>query len=337
MVLILLLIQILAMNKKIYLLIRYIKDDAMKKVLVIVGPTAVGKTALSIELAKKINGEIISGDSMQVYRNLDIGTAKVSETEKAGIQHYLIDCREIGDSYSVSDFQREGRQAIEEICAKGKVPIIVGGTGLYVQALLYDYELGSKDESHEIRETYERYAQENGNQKLWNLLAQKDPLAAKKIHCNNRKKIVRAIEVIEKTGQSILTPKNEPKCLYDYFMIGLETDRQLLYERINTRVDLMLENGVLKEAELLYNYRPTQSNQGIGYKEFFPYFDGKEPYEEAVNQVKQNSRRYAKRQLTWFKNRLTASWWDLIQDPMSKAELEAEVLNWLNEPSQKEK
>lgn len=304
----------------------------MKKVLVIVGPTAVGKTALSIELAKKINGEIISGDSMQVYRQLDIGTAKVSATEKAGIKHYLIDCREIGDSYSVSDFQKEGRQAIDEICAKGKVPIIVGGTGLYVQALLYDYELGSKDESPDVREKYERYAQENGNQKLWELLVQKDPLAAEKIHFNNQKKIIRAIEVFEKTGQSILTPKVAPKPLYDYFMVGLETDRQLLYDRINTRVDLMIENGVLEEAELLYKSPPTQANQGIGYKEFFPYFDGKESYGTAVDQVKQNSRRYAKRQLTWFKNRLSASWWNLIQNPTSQVELEAEVLNWLNEP-----
>ncbi|MHC5229601.1 tRNA (adenosine(37)-N6)-dimethylallyltransferase MiaA [Enterococcus sp. LJL99] len=304
----------------------------MKKVLVIVGPTAVGKTALSIELAKKINGEIISGDSMQVYRQLDIGTAKVSSAEKAGINHYLIDCREIGESYSVSDFQKEGRQVIDEICAKGKVPIIVGGTGLYVQALLYDYKLGSKDESTDIRETYERYAQEKGNKKLWELLAQKDPLAAEKIHFNNQKKIIRAIEVFEKTGQSILTPKVEPKCLYDYLMIGLETDRQLLYERINTRVNLMIDKGVLKEAELLYNSPPSQANQGIGYKEFFPYFDGRESYETAVDQVKQNSRRYAKRQLTWFKNRLSASWWDLIQNPASQMELEAEVLAWLNKP-----
>lgn len=304
----------------------------MKKVLVIVGPTAVGKTTLSIELAQKINGEIISGDSMQVYRQLDIGTAKISSSEKEGVHHYLIDCREIGDSYSVSEFQKEGRKAIDEIYAKGKIPIIVGGTGLYVQSLLYDYELGSKDESTDIRETYERYAKENGNKTLWELLAQKDPLAAEKIHFNNQKKIIRAIEVFEKTGQSILTPKVEPKCLYDYLMIGLETNRQLLYERINTRVDLMIDKGILEEAELLYNNPPSQANQGIGYKEFFPYFAGKESYETAVDKVKQNSRRYAKRQLTWFKNRLNASWWDLIQDPTSQMELEAEVLNWLNEP-----
>ena len=304
----------------------------MEKIVVIVGPTAVGKTALSIELAKKFNGEIISGDSMQVYRQLDIGTAKASSIEQDGIPHYLINCREIGDSYSVSDFQKEGRQAIKEILAKGKVPIIVGGTGLYIQALLYDYELGSNDESPDIRKKYEQYAQENGHHKLWLLLEEKDPLAAGKIHFNNQKKIIRALEVVEKTGQSILTPKKEPKRLYDYFMIGLETDRQLLYKRINQRVDEMIEKGLLEEAQLLYNQELSQSNQGIGYKEFFSYFEGNESFETAVEQVKQNSRRYAKRQLTWFKNRLHASWWDLIQNPSSQIKLEEEVLNWLIEP-----
>lgn len=303
--------------------------NRLKKVLVIVGPTAVGKTALSIELAQKLNGEIISGDSMQVYKHLDIGTAKVTEEEQAGIKHHLINCRELTDTYSVADFQKEGRQAIESITAKGKLPIVVGGTGLYVQALLYDFELGAKDESTEIREKYQRFAEEQGNQRLWELLQEKDPQAAESIHFNNRKKVVRALEVFEKTGYSILTPKKTPAPLYDYFLVGLETERALLYERINTRVDTMLKQGLLKEAELLFKQPTQQSIQGIGYKEFFPYFEGKETLTEATDQVKQNSRRYAKRQLTWFKNRMNASWWDLVQTPQTIVELETEIVDWL--------
>lgn len=304
--------------------------DRLKKVLVIVGPTAVGKTALSIELAQKFNGEIISGDSMQVYKKLDIGTAKATKDERAGIPHHLIDCRELWETYSVADFQKEGRQIIDEIIAKGKLPIIVGGTGLYVQALLYDFELGAQDESTEIRKEYEQFAKIHGNQALWELLRQKDPQAADRIHFNNRKKVVRALEVFDKTGYSILTPKEKPKKLYDYFLVGLETDRALLYDRINARVDIMIEQGLLKEAELLYKEQAKQSVQGIGYKEFFPYFEGKETLIEAIEQVKQNSRRYAKRQLTWFKNRMNASWWNLVQYPTAILELEKEINGWLD-------
>lgn len=302
----------------------------LKKVLVIAGPTAVGKTSLSIELAKKLNGEIISGDSMQVYRQLDIGTAKVTEEEREGILHHLIDCRELSETYSVADFQKEGRLAIDAITEKGKLPIVVGGTGLYIQALLYDFELGAKDESTEIREKYEQFAEIHGNQYLWNLLQEKDSQAAESIHFNNRKKVIRALEVFDKTGFSILTPKEKPKRLYDYFLVGLETDRAELYNRINMRVDIMMTQGLLKEAELLYNRQTQQSIQGIGYKEFFPYFEGKESLEEAIDQVKQNSRRYAKRQLTWFRNRMNASWWDLVQTPDTILKLEKEIEKWLD-------
>ncbi|EOI02992.1 tRNA dimethylallyltransferase [Enterococcus moraviensis ATCC BAA-383] len=302
----------------------------LKKVLVIVGPTAVGKTSLSIELAKKLNGEIISGDSMQVYKHLDIGTAKATVEERQGIVHHLIDCRELTETYSVADFQKEGRQTIESITTRGKVPIVVGGTGLYIQALLYDFELGAKDESTEIREYYQQFADTHGNQRLWELLQEKDPLAAQSIHFNNQKKVIRALEVFDKTGRSILTPKEKPKKLYDYFLIGLETDRSLLYDRINTRVDLMIDQGLLKEAKELYEKQTQQSIQGIGYKEFFPYFEGKETLQEATDQVKQNSRRYAKRQLTWFRNRMNASWWDLVQHPESVSDLEKEIACWLD-------
>lgn len=303
--------------------------NRLEKVLVIVGPTAVGKTTLSIQLAKMLNGEIISGDSMQVYKHLDIGTAKATKAEREGIEHYLIDCRELTEAYSVADFQKEGRQAIDTIIAKGKLPIVVGGTGLYVQALLYDFELGAKDESTEIREKYQAFAELYGNQCLWKVLQQKDPKAAESIHFNNQKKVIRALEVFDKTGFSILTPKKTPKKLYDYFLVGLETDRAQLYERINQRVDIMITQGLLTEAALLYKNQTEQSVQGIGYKEFFPYFEGKATLDEATEQVKQNSRRYAKRQLTWFRNRMNASWWDLVQEPTAIVKLEKEIADWL--------
>lgn len=303
----------------------------MDKVLVIVGPTAVGKTALSIHLAKQLDGEIISGDSMQVYRQLDIGTAKVKPEEQEGVPHYLIDCRELTESYSAADFQYEGRKRIADIIERGKLPIIVGGTGLYIQSLLYDYQLGGKKEeaAPEIREKYEAFAEAHGNEALWQLLLDKDPQAAATIHFNNKKKVVRALEVFEATGYSILTPKEEPTLLYDYFMIGLETERSFLYERINQRVDLMLEEGLLAEAKLMYDNKDVQAAQGIGYKEFFSYFDGCIDLEEAVTQVKQNSRRYAKRQLTWFRNRLEAEWFDLLRQPDELKRLEQDVARWL--------
>lgn len=305
----------------------------MEKILVIVGPTAVGKTALSIHLAKQLNGEIISGDSMQVYRQLDIGTAKVKPEEKEGIPHHLIDCREFTEDYSAAVFQREGRKKIKEITERGKLPIIVGGTGLYIQSLLYDFQLGGKkeEETSEIRKKYEAFAEENGNEALWQLLLDKDAKAAETIHFNNRKKVVRALEVFETTGYSILTPKEQPALLYDYFLIGLETERSFLYERINQRVDLMLEEGLLTEAKLMYDNKGAQAAQGIGYKEFFPYFDKHIELDEAIEQVKQNSRRYAKRQLTWFRNRMNVKWFDLLKQPEELTELEQAVAQWLKQ------
>ncbi|MGK0552359.1 tRNA (adenosine(37)-N6)-dimethylallyltransferase MiaA [Enterococcus faecalis] len=304
----------------------------MKKVLVIVGPTAVGKTALSIELAQKFHGEIISGDSMQVYRHLDIGTAKVTPEEKADIPHYLIDCRDISENYSAADFQKEGRKYIETITAQGKLPIVVGGTGLYIQSLLYDFHLGCGEDFQKgiaIRQFYEQIAQEKGNQALWEQLRQKDPAAALSIHFNNRKRVIRALEVFDQTGYSILQTKKVPQKLYDFMLIGLETERTLLYERINQRVDLMIDAGLLTEAEWLFKTPEVQAAQGIGYKEFFPYFEGNTSLASAIALVKQQSRRYAKRQLTWFKNRMSPQWWDLVQQAYAKIELEEQVNQWL--------
>ena len=301
------------------------------KVIAIVGPTAVGKTSLSIELAKRFNGEIISGDSMQIYRGLDIGTAKVTTEEMAGIPHHLIDVRGVDESYSAADFQKSAREAIQEISQRGKIPIIVGGTGLYIQSLLWDYKLGSEGEPEDdsIREKYEVFAEENGNPALWEKLQLSDPLAAEKIHYNNRKKVIRALEVFELTGHSILEPKEQPKELYDSFLIGLNTDRSVLYQRINQRVDLMVEQGLLEEARNLAKNPTVQAAQGIGYKEFFPYFSGDSSLEAAIEEVKLHSRRYAKRQLTWFRNRMSVHWYDLIQQPEIVKVIETEIANWL--------
>lgn len=301
------------------------------KVIAIVGPTAVGKTSLSIELAKQFNGEIISGDSMQVYRGLDIGTAKVTAEEMEGISHHLIDVRDVDESYSAADFQKAARKAIQEISDRGKLPIIVGGTGLYIQSLLWDYKLGNEGELEDdsLRAKYEAFAEENGNLALWEKLQLTDPLAAEKIHCNNRKKMIRALEVFELTGHSILEPKEQPKEFYDSFLIGLNTDRSILYQRINQRVDLMVEQGLLEEAKNLAKNPTVQAAQGIGYKEFFPYLSGGSSLEAALEEVKLHSRRYAKRQLTWFRNRMSVRWYDLIQQPEKIDEIKREIATWL--------
>lgn len=305
----------------------------MKKVIAIVGPTAVGKTSLSIQLAKRFNGEVISGDSMQVYRTLDIGTAKVTPEEMEGVPHHLIDVRDITEGYSAADFQAAARQKITEIYQRGKLPIIVGGTGLYIQSLLWDYKLGNENQQEDptLREKYAAFAEEQGKQALWEKLAAMDPLAAEKIHFNNVKKIIRALEVYQLTGRSILTPKETPELLYDAYLIGLDTDRALLYQRINQRVDLMMQQGVLEEAEKLFAFKDQQAAQGIGYKEFFPYFEGNLSLEQAIEDVKQQSRRYAKRQLTWFRNRMPVHWFDLVQHPEETAKIESAITEWLEE------
>lgn len=307
----------------------------MKKVIAIVGPTAVGKTSLSIDLAQKFNGEIISGDSMQVYRTLDIGTAKVTEAEKAGIPHFLIDIKNTDENYSVADFQQSGRQAIEDITKRGKLPIVVGGTGLYIQSLLWDYQLGRAEEKADpdLREKYEKLAEALGNQGLWQKLAEVDPLAAEKIHFNNRKKIIRALEVFELTGRSILTPQTPPELLYDVYFIGLNTERELLYQRINQRVEQMLTQGLEAEAQKLFATPTVQAAQGIGYKEFFPYFKQEKNLADVTMDIQQQSRRYAKRQLTWFRNRMEVNWYDLVQAPESLKEIETAISIWLQEES----
>lgn len=307
------------------------------KLLVIVGPTAVGKTALSIELAKHFNGEIISGDSLQVYKKLDIGTAKVTDNEKASIPHYLIDVKEPSESYSAYEFKMSAEEKINEISNKNGLPIVAGGTGMYIQSLLFDFQLGSNEEDDEarlVRKKWEAFALKEGKEKLWYYLERIDPLAAKSIHMNNEKRVIRAIEVFEKTGISILNQqgidfKDLSQSRYDVKIIGLEADRDVLYARINQRVDLMMTQGLLEEARYVYELGEVQAVQGIGYKEFFPYFRGDLELEDSIEIVKQHSRQYAKRQLTWFKNRMTVEWYDMIKEPHVKNNIIEEVTEWL--------
>lgn len=314
--------------------------NSKQKIVVIVGPTAVGKTALSVDLARKFQGEIISGDALQVYQQLDIGTAKATDEERKGVPHFLIDEVPLDGKYSVSDFQQSARKHIDDITKRGHLPIIVGGTGLYIQALLFDFNLGGNEDTlsetkkQQFRDKWEETVASNGQQFAWDYLNKCDAKAAATIHPNNVKRVIRAIELRELLGKSILDQQIDftdlSQSLYEVKLIGLSTDRQLLYDRINLRVDQMLHQGLLEEVKLLAKMPDVQGAQGIGYKEFFPYLKGNQTLEEAVEQVKQNSRRYAKRQLTWFRNRMSVDWWDLVKTPEKQPLLEMELSQWLN-------
>lgn len=306
------------------------------KVIVIVGPTAVGKTSLSISLAKEYDGEIISGDSMQIYKKLDIGTAKVSRAEQSGIPHYLIDEVSVSERYSVSDFQKEGRLLIEDITARGKIPIIVGGTGLYIESILYDISLGGAGGNDLIfRAKKEIEADRYGAKRLWEELEKIDPVSSKSIHVNNVRRVIRALEVHHTSGILFSESQNErevKESLYDVKLIGLTTERSVLYSRINERVHRMIEQGLESEARWLFdqNIKDSQAIRGIGYKEWIPYFKNEDTFENAVADIQQNSRRYAKRQLTWFRNRTKdVSWFDLVKDPESEVKLKKEINDFL--------
>ncbi len=281
----------------------------------IIGPTAVGKTKTSVELAKRLNGEIISGDSMQIYKTMDIGTAKVKKEEMQGIPHYLLDIKEPQEAYSVAEFQQDVRNKIDEITSRGRIPIIVGGTGLYIQSVLYDYQFSESGKDDEIRLRLEKRSQEIGVEKLHQELTEIDPKSAANIHPNNVRRVIRGLEIFYTTGKTMSEYQDtqQPEPLYDIALIGLTMDREKLYERINLRVDLMMEEGLLEEVQALHHnkIRDCQSIQAIGYKELYAYFDGKVTLEQAVDDLKQNSRRYAKRQLTWFRNKMDVTWIDM--------------------------
>lgn len=291
------------------------------KIIVIVGPTAVGKTALSIEIAKRFNGEIISGDSQQVYRKLDIGTAKITPKEQAGIPHHLLDVREVTESYSAFDFVKEAEAAVEMIVAKGKLPIIAGGTGLYIQSLLEGYHLGGQV-SHEEILAYRLELDTLTDEELFSKIAE----LGLKIPQINRRRAMRALEIAH-FGNDLENKQPD----YEAMLICLDDDREVLYERINQRVDLMLKAGLLEEAKWLYdNYPHVQASKGIGYKELFPYFAGELTLEEAINKLKQNTRRFAKRQLTWFRNRMNATFYQ-VSDPNVKERIMQDIEEFLND------
>lgn len=286
------------------------------KVVVIVGPTASGKTALSIELAKKLEGEIISSDSMQIYKDMDIGTAKVTKEEAQGIKHYLVDFVSPDQRYTVSDFKKDAETAIKEILEKGKVPIVVGGTGLYVNSLIYGIEYQDMKIDEDYRNELMSRAEDPAElEKLWNEANDIDPEAMTKISKNDKKRIIRVLEIFKSTGktkteQEILSRQKGTE--YDYKVFGISMDRQKLYERINLRVDLMIEAGLEDEVRNLlnkYSEFPT-AMQGLGYKEVKEYFDGFLTRDEMIEKIKQESRRYAKRQLTWFRRNEDIIWLD---------------------------
>ncbi len=288
----------------------------MNKVIVIVGPTAVGKTKLSIELAKKYDGEIINADSTQVYKNMDIATAKVTKDEMEGISHHLLDIKDIDEIYTVYDFQKDCRKKIEEIQKKGKTPIIVGGTGLYIKAALYDYKFNEESNSNEYNDL--------STEKLFEMLKKVDPNT--EIHPNNRKRIVRSLNYYNENNEPMSLKEKSEHLLYDVVVIGLTTDRDILYSKINDRVDIMMESGLINEAKKIYdtNIKSKAVLTPIGYKELFPYFENNSSLEECINKIKQNSRRYAKRQYTWFKNQMSVNWFTTNYNDFNKTVLEIE-------------
>ena len=308
----------------------------MKRPLIVIGgPTACGKTGFSIKLAKEIGGEIISADSMQVYRYMDIGTAKVTPEEADGVPHYLIDEFDPDEEYNVMIFQQKAKAYMEEIWAKGKIPILVGGTGFYINALLYDNDFTETENDTSYRKECYKLAKEKGAEVLYERLQEIDPEYAANIHANNVKRVTRALEYHYLTGQKFSehnAEQKEKETPYDAAVIILTMDREQLYKRIELRIDLMMEQGLLEEVKGLLDrgYTPDLvSMQGIGYKEFIPYFNGECTLDEAVTQLKTNTRRFAKRQLTWFRRQIDGLWIDLGKATGEEA-LE-DVLDYLKE------
>ena len=284
-------------------------------VYVIGGPTASGKSKLAVELAKKVNGEIISADSMQIYKEMNIGTAKVNKEEMQGVQHYLVDFVSPDERYSVSNFKKDAEKAIEEILEKGKTPIVVGGTGLYIDSLIYGIEFQNEEVDLEYREKLNKIADEKGLESLYKKAQEIDPEAMKKISINDRKRIIRVLEIYHKTGktkteQEAQSRKNEVK--YEYKVFAITMNREKLYERIEKRVDSMIEQGLIEEVKQIldkYHTFPT-AMQGLGYKEVVEYLEGSCTKEEMIEKIKKETRHYAKRQLTWFRKNKETIWLD---------------------------
>jgi tRNA dimethylallyltransferase len=282
--------------------------------VVIVGPTAVGKTKTSVEIAKAFDGEIINSDSMQVYKGLDIGTAKIKESEKEGIPHHLFDIKSPTDDYSAAEFQENAQRMIQQLHGRGSLPIMVGGTGLYIRAVTHDYSFTDATADSDYRRELESFVKQHGPDALHERLKAVDEERASQIHPNNIRRVIRALEVFHTRGQFDQEYDPESKeSPYHLITIGLTMEREELYERINHRVDMMMEEGLLGEVQSLYEsgVQGTQAVQAIGYKELYEYIEGNCTLEEAITKLKRNSRRYAKRQLTWFRHQMEVEWFDV--------------------------
>ncbi len=306
----------------------------MQKILAIVGPTAIGKTSTAINLATELNAEIISGDSMQIYREVKVGTAKPTSEEQALIKHYLVDVQSVYEPYSVKDFVDQAQQAVPEIAHKNKLPILVGGTGFYVNALLNRMQLGEVNEHTQAVDDYwQSYLDKNGEAALWQELAKQDQVTASKIPVTNSRRVLRALTVIKRTGKKFSEQQTQIKPRYDYLIFGLNSDRQEIYHRIDLRVDQMMDAGLLDEARFIYDNRQKEYQvlQAIGYKEFFPYFEGNKELDDCVKDLKTASRRYAKRQLTYFRHQLPITWVDPLNDQDYLVKMKQKAEEWLNE------
>lgn len=284
-----------------------------KRIIAIIGPTASGKTALATKLAEKLSGEVVSCDSMQIYRGMDIGTAKPTEDEMRLIPHHMIDIAEPSQRFSVADFVNSARECIDDILSRGKVPILAGGTGLYVDSVIFNISFPDFNEAPEFRLKMQEVLEKEGKEALHMRLLKLDPEAAEKIHPNNTRRVIRALEVCEATGKTFTQVSKEARRTpeYDAYVLGIETDRVELYKRIDARVDVMMENGLIDEVKRLKESgisRDTTAMQAIGYKELYDCFDGFISLDEAVEKIKQESRRYAKRQLTWFRRNEDIDW-----------------------------
>lgn len=292
-----------------------------EQLIAVVGPTAVGKTAVSVALAEALDGEIINGDAMQVYKGLDIGTAKTSEEEKAGVPHHLFDIKDPSESYSAADFQSLARPLVTKINQKGKIPIVVGGTGLYIKALTHEYRFNNVGSDPDFRKKMDHYVQENGGLLLYEKLKRLDPDSAANIHPNNIRRVIRALEIFHLTGEPAShRQQQQHSSPYRLTTIGLTMNRDVLHHRINRRVDHMISAGLIEEARALYDrgIYHCQSVQAIGYKEVYAYFEGKTNREEMIEQLKIHSRRYAKKQYTWFRRQMNVNWFDMTNGHADK-------------------
>ena len=309
-----------------------------KPLIILAGPTAVGKTSLSIRLAKETGGEIISADSMQVYRHMDIGSAKITKEEMEGVPHYLVDMLEPEEEFNVVRFQQMAEEAAERIWEKGKIPLVVGGTGFYIQALLYDIDFTENDGDESYRRQLERKASdEEGASELYEILKTVDPKAAQEIHPRNIKRIIRALEFYHQTGKKISEhneTQRQRESPYNYAYFVLTDERSRLYERIDRRVDLMMEQGLLDEVRYLKERgvrKDSTAMQGLGYKELYAYLEGEYPLDEAVRIIKRDTRHFAKRQLTWFKRERDVIWADKSVIGQEEENLADYMLGYLRE------